>query len=78
MRLDQSDFRNWKEHPVTKAFEEDLLDVLDNNIAILSTEAGRDPLTDRWRVGLISGLRALVEWAPTIEETEDAVSGEGT
>lgn len=78
MQIDQSDFRNWHDHPVTLKFKEDMIEAIDTQLAFLSTDAGLNSNSDRWRAGLIMGLRALVEWVPQIEETEDAVSGEGS
>jgi len=57
MELSPSDFRNWHEHPVTKAFKEAMLEAIDSQLAFLTSEAGLNQLTDRFRVGAVAGLK---------------------
>lgn len=78
MDLSKLDLINWRQHPVTMLFLEETLNTIDQQMQMLSQEAGLDSLKDRYRVGLVQGLAALADWEPnTIEESVDAES-EGT
>lgn len=79
MELSKVDFQQWHDHPVTRMFLEEVLTVIDAELANLVNTAGLDPLIDRHRVGRIKGLTELAEWDPdTIEESENNVDSQRT
>jgi hypothetical protein len=66
----KSDFLQWRNQSITKLFQDDMIEVLDNAKAWLMENAGKDQLEDRRIVGLISGVQWLVDWQPTLIDDE--------
>lgn len=77
--MTKQDYLQWREHPVTQQFYQDMLEVIDTELASLSITAGENPLTDRKRVGAIAGVQWLLDWQPEfIEEGEQDDEFEST
>lgn len=66
-----AEWRDWKEHPVTKLFNEEMLEQIGAQIQSLVLGAGIDPPADRFSVGKISGLTELSDWKPQIVEDRE-------
>lgn len=74
--MTKDDYISWCNNPVTDEFLEIVLEEMDGIIAYLTDNAGKDPLQDRYRCGIVQGLKALAEWKPMfdrepVEETEE-------
>lgn len=67
--ISQSEFNDWKSHPVTRAFFEAAQNRIEDSKEVLSTGAGSDPLYDRTLVGLIHAYREMQDFR--IEDTVD-------
>lgn len=79
--VNKDDYLQWREHPVSEAFLAETIEAMDEQLKRLMEDAGKDPITDRYRVGLIAGLRALADWIPMVvleEKNEDDFESEGT
>jgi hypothetical protein len=63
-----SDFSNWKQDNVTKAYFAAVRERIDDAKEVLSTSAGLDACTDNWYRGFIAGQRDML--AVSIEEME--------
>lgn len=73
MEISKGDFRAWFESDITQAFLKDCMTAIDQELAWLGTEAGKDPILDSKRTGIILGLQGLVDWEPKFaEEGTDA------
>lgn len=49
----KEDFRQWKDHPVTRAVLGELADRVEHLKNELAQSAGNDPIMDRFKVGYI-------------------------
>jgi len=73
----KSDYINWKQDLVTKAFFEYInLEISDIKEDLAQT-AGYMPAEDRWKVGGIDALNLALEWNPIVEtKTEEETSAD--
>lgn len=67
--MNQSDFIDWKSHPVTQAFFKSVVINIEGLKDELSFQAGSDPRNDGIKVGAIQALRDVLE-TDWFEETE--------
>lgn len=75
MEISKEDYKHWRDHPVTRAFLDEVMIVMDAELAQLVMTAGDNSLRDKYRVGHIKGLSELLDWDPEfIEEKVDAES----
>ncbi len=75
MQISKDDFLRWRESPVTQAFLENVLQAVDGELKFLASDAGLNPIQDRFRVGHIKGLTELADWEPEfVEDTDDIES----
>jgi len=77
MEVTKADYVQWRTDPVTKMFVEEMLVLVDSEIANLLMQAGLNPLADRHRVGRIDGLKEVAEWEPDFREDKDGIDSEG-
>lgn len=68
--MTKSDFISWRSNPITEEFLEVTIEEMDSIIAALVESAGNDSSVDRYRCGIIQGLRALVDWKPIFDKEE--------
>lgn len=68
--LTLSQWRDWKGHPVTRVFMEELMEHASNYVSALATGAGTNSLEDRYKVGFIAGLGIASDWKPQLIEDE--------
>lgn len=61
MTFTSRDFIDWKSNPVTKAVFEDYRARIESHKDILSTIAGKDPITDRFHAGYIQAFRDALD-----------------
>lgn len=78
MEISKQDFQYWRDHPVTLSFLEEVLVILDAELANLVNTAGLDQLKDNFRRGHIQGLKELADWEPEFVEDTPDVESEGT
>ena len=64
---------DWKHHPVTRLFLDEMINVIEAEIAALATSAGLNPTNDRYTVGKIAGVSLGVDWKPQLVEDKDEV-----
>jgi hypothetical protein len=69
--MTKDDYVQWRDSTVSQEFIVAVIHQMDNHIADLITMAGDDPLRDKWRRGMIEGLRFLTEWEPEFEENRE-------
>lgn len=62
MKLTKSDFQSWKEMPMTKEVMRFIEELISTDTEYLQSNAGVDPLTDRWKAGHIAGFRDVLEY----------------
>lgn len=71
--MNQTDFIDWKRHPVTQAVFRQLYLRIQDLQEILSEQAGADPVKDREYVGAIKAYKDMlfIEYeGPPTEETQ--------
>jgi hypothetical protein len=66
----KSDFLQWRGQDITKDFQTDMLEVIDDIMMYLAKHAGKDQLEDRRLVGVIEGVQWLIDWQPTLIDDE--------
>lgn len=68
-----SQWVDWKNHPVTRLFLNEMISQVEAEIAALATGAGVNPIQDRYQVGKIAGIGFAVDWKPQLSEDENEV-----
>lgn len=67
--MNQSDFKDWKSNPVTKAFFVSIVNKVEGLKEELGYQAGESPRMDSMKVGAIQALRDVMD-ADWFEETQ--------
>lgn len=70
----KQDYLGWREHPTTRMFMEEAVEQMNDTVLDLVTFAGDSSLQDKYRRGIIEGLKWLIDWVPTVE-MEDSQDG---
>lgn len=68
----KEDVANWKQNPVTKKLVEDCTRAIEEAKDQLSESAGLYSISDRELVGIIKGLREILDWTPAVDGEQDA------
>lgn len=80
MRKD--DYIGWRNHPVTQEYLENVVAEMDAVIGDLVNTAGDNSGVDKYRRGVLAGMRFVAEWQPrffdTDEEEEDGDASSGS
>ncbi len=66
--MTKDDYISWRSQETTQAFTESAIHEMNLMVAELISTAGDHPLQDKYRRGMIDGLRWLTEWVPTVED----------
>lgn len=67
----KEEFLEWKSQAVTKELYRSISADIEDVKELLASQAGVDPLADRFSVGGIEALKSVLEWQPMIEKEED-------
>ena len=77
MKIDVQEVRDWKNHPLTKNFEEGVTNHINNFKAILANpEIDLTELETTRKKGIILGLEALLTYEPDIDDDGELVENE--
>lgn len=76
--MNKVDYIAWRNDPITREFLEVVVKEMDHTIADLITYAGDNSAQDKYRKGVIDGLRWFIEWVPQVEDDIDDTEGTGT
>jgi len=68
-----SQYKDWRSHPVTQLFLDEIIEHIEVEMAALATGAGMNPTADRFAVGKIAGLTLLADWKPQLVEDTNEV-----
>jgi len=60
--MNQSDFLNWKQDPVTQAFQEAMLIRIEDCRDLLEASAGLDQINDNFNRGFIAAYREALDF----------------
>lgn len=69
--MNKDDYISWRNDPRTEEYLESVLSEADVIIADLINTAGNNSLVDRYRAGVIQGLRYLADWQPVFDKEEE-------
>lgn len=69
MGISKSDWTDWKQNDITRAFYSACKERIEDSKDILGTSAGLDPDTDNYMRGFISAYREMLEFS--VEDMED-------
>lgn len=61
MLVDKNEFQQWKENPVTKEVFEVIKGRIEDAKDILASNAGEEPVTDRYLVGMIRAFNEVMD-----------------
>lgn len=69
--MNKDDYISWRNDPRTEEFLESILLEMDHIIADLVNTAGNNSLSDKYKAGVIQGLRYLADWQPIFDREEN-------
>lgn len=64
---------DWKNHPVTRALLDEMIQQVESEIQTLVLSAGLNPATDRYSSGKIAGIGYIADWKPQLVEDSDEI-----
>ena len=81
--MNKDDYLTWRNQSQTQEFHQAVATEMENTIKGLAATAGENQLFDRYRKGVLDGLRLVFEWQPEHftdddEGDTDAVDSDGT
>lgn len=62
--MTKQEYVEWRNHPVTRAFKEDVFGVIEAAAAELISRTAPNPERDTFLKGFVAGAKQLPEWEP--------------
>lgn len=66
--ITKSQYVDWKSSPVTQELMQNIVEAVEENVAILVRRRSSEPLDDQYIKGYVRGVQAAIEWEPELVE----------